>query len=462
MKLEKTTCLAVLLTCLLLLANAVFAQEEEALAESQGSVAPAAAEPEAAPPEVAPPEAAPPFDVDAATAAYLARMSPEEKERSDSYFEGGYWLQLWGFLYGLAMAWLLLSTRLSARMRDLAKRVTPWRPVHTAAYAVQYVILTTLLAFPLTLYQGFFREHKYDLATQTLGEWLGDQAKGLGVGLILTPLLLIVLYGVFRRAVRTWWLWGSAVALLFLVFVMLIAPVYIAPLFNTYEALEDPAVVDPILSMARANGVAVDNVYQFDASRQSKRISANVSGFAGTMRISLNDNLLNRCTLPEVKAVMGHEIGHYVLNHVYESIVFIGVVLTVGFGFLRWSFALAMERWGERWGIQGIADVAGLPLLGALLSIYFFVATPVMNTYIRVNEAEADAFGLNAAREPEGFADTALKLSEYRKINPGPVEEWIFFDHPSGRARIHMAMQWKAEHLHELDEPLAAAELTIP
>jgi len=144
--------------------------------------------------------------------------------------------------------------------------------------------------------------------------------------------------------------------------------------------------------------------------------------------------------------VMGHEIGHYVLNHVYESILFFAVVLAGGFGFIRWGFDRIRKRWGGGWGISGIGDIAGLPLLGALLSIYFFVLTPVLNTYIRVNEAEADIYGLHAAGEPEGFAEVALKLSEYRKLNPGPIEEWVFFDHPSGRARIRMAMDWRAEN----------------
>jgi len=209
----------------------------------------------------------------AATRAYLARLSPEERARSDAYFEGGYWIQL---------------------------------------------------------------------------------------SLVLFPLLLVVLYGVFRRAPRTWWLWGAGVALFFLLVVLLLASVYIDPLFNTYEPLADERVREPILSMARSSGIDVDDVYEFDASRQTTRISANVSGFLGTMRIRLNDNLLNRTSLPEIEAVMGHEVGHYV---------------------------------------------------------------------------------------PDGFAEVALKLGEYRKLDPGAVEEWIFFDHPSGRARIRMAMDWKAENL---------------
>lgn len=386
-----------------------------------------------------------PFDVEAAVKAYLARQTPEEKARSDAYFEGGYWLQLWGFLYGMGAAWLLLGTGLSSRLRDLAARITRRPSAQTTLYAAGYVVTTTVLSFPLTVYQGFFREHQYGLATQTFGPWFKEQLIGLGVGVVLLGLLLTVLYAVFRRAPRTWWLWGSVVGVAFLIFVVLIAPVYIDPLFNTYTPLEDPAVRDPILSLARASGIRTDKVYQFDASRQTTRISANVSGFLGTMRVRLNDNLLKRCTRDEVAAVMAHEIGHYALNHVYETILFFGVVLVGGFAFIRWSFDRALARWGGRWGVEGLADPAGLPLLAALFSIYFFLLTPALNTAIRVNEAEADLYGLNAARQPEGFATVALKLGEYRKLDPGPIEEWIFYDHPSGRSRITMAMRWKAE-----------------
>ena len=171
-----------------------------------------------------------------------------------------------------------------------------------------------------------------------------------------------------------------------------------------------------------------------------------MSGALGTMRISLNDNLLNLVSPGGVKSVMGHEMGHYVLNHVYESVLLFALVLLAGFAFLRWGYDRAVARWGGRWGVRGIDDPAGLPLLAVLFSIFFFVMTPLNNTYIRVNEAEADMFGLNASREPDGFAETALLLGEYRKLHPGPVEEWIFFDHPSGYQRILMAMQWKKEN----------------
>jgi STE24 endopeptidase len=389
----------------------------------------------------------PAFDVEAATDAYLSRFTPEQKARSDAYFEGGYWIRLWRFLYGLGVAWILLAGGLSRRLRDLATRVTRRRALQTWLYAAGYLLLATVLTFPLTLYTGFLREHQYGLATQSLLPWLRDRAVGLMVLVVLVPPAAAALYGVLRRAPRTWWLRGAVVAVGFMAVMSLVAPVYIDPLFNKYEPLAAGPVRDQILSMARASGIDAGDVYQFDASRQSTRISANVSGFLGTLRIRLNDNLLNRCTPAEINAVMGHEIGHYVLNHVYKSILFLGLVIAGGFAFIHRAFDWTHRRWGARWGVTGIADEAGLPLLAALFSVYLFVLAPVFNTYIRVNEAEADIFGLHAAREPDGFAEVSLKLGEYRKLDPSPIEEWIFFDHPSGRSRIRMAMQWKAENV---------------
>jgi STE24 endopeptidase len=387
------------------------------------------------------------LDPTAATAAYFASVPPAEKARSDAYFEGGYWLILWDFLAGAVVYLILLRTRLSARMRDFAQRLTKRKPLQTWVYWMQYLVLTSIVFFPLSVYEGFFREHKYGLANQTFGPWMGDQMKGFLISLILGGLGLMLFYGVLRRASKSWWLWGSLTAILLLAVASLIAPIYIAPLFNKYKKLEDSRVKDPILSLARANGITVHDVYEVDASRQSKRVSANVSGFLGTERITLNDNLLNRCTLPEIEAVMGHEMGHYVLHHVYKGVLFFGVLIVIGFAAVRWAFDRIVASKGASWGVSDVGDVASLPLFILLISTYFFLLTPVTNSYIRTEEAEADLFGLNATRLPDGMAKVALKLGEYRKLDPGELEEIVFFDHPSGRSRIAMAMRWKAENL---------------
>jgi STE24 endopeptidase len=393
-------------------------------------------------------QASPHFDATVATNAYLAQIPADKTVRSNAYFEGGYWMILWDLLYGAVVALVLLNLRWSGRMRDLAGRVTRFKPVHTFIYWLQYLMLTSILVFPLTLYEDYFREHKYGLATQTFGPWMGDEMKGLGVNLVLGGLLAMLLFGVVRRLPRTWWIWGAVVTTLFLIFASLIAPVYIVPIFNTVTRLDDPKIVDPILSMARANGIPAKNVYTMDASRQTTRMSANVSGFANTMRITLNDNLLRRGSPEEIQAIMGHEMGHYVMNHVYKDIMFFLIVIVLAFAYLRWALDWTLQHWGEKWQIRGVGDTAVLPLVVLLVSIFGFVITPVMNTFTRTQEYEADMYGLNTSRQPDGFAQAAIHLGEYRKMNPGSIEEWIFFDHPSGRNRIFAAMRWKAENLN--------------
>jgi STE24 endopeptidase len=192
-----------------------------------------------------------------------------------------------------------------------------------------------------------------------------------------------------------------------------------------------------------------------DASKQSKRVSANVSGFLGTERITLNDNLLARCSPEAILAVMGHEMGHYVLHHIYNALIFFTIVIAVLFWVLRRAMEGALTRWGERWRVRGVSDMAALPLAVVILSTLGFLFTPISNSFTRAQEFEADMYGLNAARQPDGEAEADVLLGEYRKMDPAPMEEVIFFDHPSGRTRIYAAMRWKAENLCLFDARLA-------
>ena len=391
------------------------------------------------------------FDADAATREWLDTMSPEARAKSDAYFEGGYWLVLWDFVVAVIIAWLFLGTRLSARMRDFAERLTRMRWLQTVIYAAQYILLSTLFGLPWAIYEGWFREHQYGMSNQALGGFLGDQFTGLVIGLIFGVIAIPIIYAVIRKFTRTWWIWGAVVGIVFIVFSVAIGPVYLEPAFNKFYPLKESPLKEDILSLARANGIPAKDVYEFDASKQTKRMSAHVSGIGGTTQISLNDNLMNRASPEEVKAVLGHEMGHYVLHHVFHGIFEFSILIVIGFAFVRWAFDKVRLRWGAGWGLRDVGDAAGLPLLAVLFTAYMFVLTPINNTLTRMQEAEADVFGLNAAREPDGFAQAAIHLSEYRKMEPGTVEEWVFYDHPSGYHRIHRAMVWKAEHLDDAD-----------
>jgi len=387
------------------------------------------------------------LDPAAATKAWLATVPRDQREKSDAYFEGGYWLLLWNFLLVAAISVLLLESGISARLRDFAERAARFRSLQVACYAIPYFLIVATLSFPLNLYEHFFREHQYGFATQTFLPWFREQLIGFGLTIIGGTILLIALYSVFRRAPRTWWIWGTGLVVIFLFIVVFIAPLCIEPLFNTYKPLTNVEIRDSILAMARANQIPAKQVFEVDASRQTTRISANVSGVLGTTRIALNDNLLKQCTLPEIRMVMAHEMGHYVLNHGAKLLTYAGIFILIGFAFTRALFDAAVRRWGARWRVRSIADPAGLPFLVLILSTLLFIATPFLNTVVRVTEREADAFGINTSREADGMARVALKLGAYRKLDPMPLEEFIFFDHPSGRARIHMAMDWKAANL---------------
>jgi len=402
-------------------------------------------------------ENATPFDPATATQAWLATVPKEQREKSDAYFEGGYWLLLWNYVLAVAISIFLLSSRVSARLRDFAERIcrgSRWLPkghwqlsLQVVLYAIPYFLIVYLLSFPLNLYENFFREHQYGLATQTFPAWFRDQLIGLGVVIVGGTIFLAVLYAVFRRAPRTWWIWGTVVALASSFVLIFIAPVFIEPLFNSYKPLTNPEIRDPILAMARANQIPVKQVFEVNASRQTTRVSANVSGILGTTRIALNDNLLKQCTLPEIREVMAHEMGHYVLNHGAKLLTYLGIFILVGFAITHILFDAAVRCWGDKWGVHGISDPAGLPLLALIFSTLFFLATPLLNTVVRVTEREADAFGINTSREPDAMAKVALKLGSYRKLDPTPLEEFIFFDHPSGRVRIRVAMDWKGANL---------------
>ncbi len=389
------------------------------------------------------------FDPDQATEAYLATVWGPARAKSDAYFEGGYVLDAIAAGLNILAPLLVLMTGRSRALRDFAERRVGWRWLQVMIYTAVLLLVLTIITLPFDFYRGYLREHEYGMSNQDIPGWARDYAIEAIISTVALAVFAPMIYAVIRNAPKTWWVWGAGLSIVFMAFIITIGPVFIAPLFNTYKPMVEGPLKEQILSLARANGIPATDVYQFDASKQTKRISANVSGMLGTTRISLNDNLLTRATPAEVKAVMAHEMGHYVLNHVYKLLIMFAVFFAVIFAIVGMLFRGTLHAVGSSFGLRDQADPAAMPILIALFVLVFYVATPVYNTMIRVQESEADIFGLNAAREPDGFATIALKLAEYRKLEPSPWEEIVFYDHPSGRSRISMAMHWKAEHLDE-------------
>jgi STE24 endopeptidase len=388
----------------------------------------------------------PTFDVARATDAWIATIPAEHREKSDAYYEGGYWIDFWGALITIGVCALLLRLRFAARLRDFAAALGrgPW--VQSLVVALGFIFALSLLTLPWDLYTHYFREHAYGLSNYTAGRYLGEWALNLLVSGGIVALAISGIYRLVRRVRGRWVLWATAVTAVFILFVFTVQPVFVAPLFNDYRPLPAGEVRESILALARETNVPADDVFWFDASKQTKRISANVSGLGGTARIALNDNLLRGTSLPEIRAVMGHEMGHYRLHHGLWLAAGFTLVLGIGYAVIHRTFGRIQRRHGERWGVRDLADPAGLPLAFAIFTVVMYLLTPATNSMVRVAENQADAFGLEAAKEPQGFASVAMRLSAYRKLEPAAIEELIFYDHPSGRVRVERAMRWMAAH----------------
>lgn len=390
------------------------------------------------------------FDVEAATRAYLDTLQGAARAKSDAYFEGGYWLPLWGALVGIVAYWLMLRLGWSAAWSGWASRVTRRRWLQPALYALPFTLAGAVLTLPWTIYTAYYREHQYGLSNQSFGQWLSEWGVMLGVGVVIGAIFFAIIWAVIRNSPKRWWLWGTAATGALLAVMILLAPVFIEPLLNKYTPMAAGPVRSEILRIAHEQGIPTDEVFVVDASRQTKRISANVSGLGPTIRIALNDNLLNRSNIAGIKAVMGHEMGHYKLNHILKLLVYLTLMALAAFAFTYWAVPKLLARHSARWGVREVSDPGSAPVFMAVLALLGIPGGILFNSIIRYHEVEADAFGLEAAREPDGFAMTAMQLSEYRKIEPSELEELIFYDHPSGRSRVRMAMEWKARHVNEL------------
>jgi STE24 endopeptidase len=383
------------------------------------------------------------FDVAEAVAAYLSQVPPEAHAKALAYTRGGYWLLLWGTLVSIIVAWILVRWSILARVARWLQRRRP-RPVLVSfVLALLFSILSFVLSLPWAAYASWWREKAYGLNNQSLPEWLSEAALGGLIGAVLMAVLLTVIYALIRRAPRTWWLWASGVTGAFLLLVIVISPVFIEPLFNTYTEAPPGPVRDAVVQLARENGVPSDKVYVYDGSRQSDRYTANVSGLFGTARIAMSDAMLKRATLPEVRGVVGHEIGHYAHAHSLWLAGVLSILGVLAFWIIDRTFGFAARLLGAR-EVAGVGDPVGLPVLSAVFAILGLLATPALNTLVRVVEEDADAYSLRHAREPDGLSAALVKTIEYRAASPGALEEFLFYDHPSVENRLRRAMEWKA------------------
>jgi STE24 endopeptidase len=385
------------------------------------------------------------FDPAAATAAYMATLSPAGHAKATAYTQGGHWLMLWGWLVAVTVAWLIIRSGVLVRTEIAMERKKPHLVLTSLAVAAIFVVMDFVLELPWAIYANWWREKSYGLTSQALSGWFSEQLIGLVIDVIGTALFVAALYALIRRAPRAWWLWAGGLAAVFLAVVTILGPIFIEPLFNTYTPAPPGAVRDAVVALAKKAGVPYDKIYIYNGSKQSNRYTANVAGLGGTARVAMSDVMFAKgADIAEVRGVVGHEMGHYKRGHILWGTLADVVMAVALFGLIQLTFPWAANLMGAK--IGGIADPAGLPVMVAIFATVSLLASPIDKTISRAEEADADAFSLRVANEPDGLSKALVKTIEYRASSPSDLEEFLFYDHPSVEHRVRAAMNWKAAH----------------
>src|SRR5437867_9275350 len=361
------------------------------------------------------------------------------------------------FLYIVGILIVVLQTGMSARIRDVAARALTWRFLVAVLYCVLMGLIVTAFEFPLVFYQSFIVPHQFDLTNQSFASWLSDFGKGLAVELAIVSLLAaFALLGI--RRIRRWWiaLWLASIPLTILGVV--ITPLIIDPLFNKFEPLQDQVLRRDLLQEASRAGIEGSRVYQVNKSKQTKTMNAYVTGLGPSKRIVLWDTLLAKLDHDEILAVMGHEMGHYVLHHIWKGMAF-GIGLSAFVFFIGQKiFERGLARWGARWGIADRSDPAALPWLLLVGAIVGFLLSPITSGYSRMIEHQADKFGLELTHLNEPMASSFVKFAEDSKHDPNPPRfiEWWRYSHPSDQRRIDFALSYRPWEKRALTRRFAA------
>jgi len=386
------------------------------------------------------------FDPAVATAAYLAQLPPEAHVKAQHYTQGGHWLLLWGFIISVLAAWVIIRTGVLTKVGQGVERKKGRPFLASFVVAAVFVAFSWLLELPWSVYSNWWRQKQYGLTSQAFGGWLTENLMGTAISLVFTSLFLALLYVLIRRARRLWWLWAGGLTAGFIVFGMLLAPIYIEPLFNKYTPAPAGPVRDEVVAMAKSVGIPSDKIFVYNGSKQSNAYTANVSGLGGSARVAMSDVMFKKgADIAEVRGVVGHEMGHYAHQHSLWIAGIFAVLAVIAFFIVDRTFPWFAQALNAK-GVTGVADPAGLPVLAVIMAVLGLIGGPITNTLIREVESDADRYSLVNFNEPDGLAKALVKTIEYRAATPSKLEEVLFYDHPAVSVRVRRAMDWKAAH----------------
>jgi Zn-dependent protease with chaperone function len=421
-----------LLTFLLaaLIAHALAAQQQ-----TQNSSAPSS-------PVAKPPQTEAPRKITAYT------LPPDLYRKAHTRGRIRFSLRLFGVFYGLLILWFILQRRLSAKYRDWAENFSRSRFLQALLFTPLLVLTIGVLQLPLDFLDEWI-EKSYGISVQPWGSWIGDWAKAQFLVVLLGIPLVWILYSIIRKSPRRWWLYFWFVSLPMILLIVFIAPYVIEPMFNKFEPLTSkaPELVPRIQNVIRRAGQEISPERMFWMKASDKTISANayVSGFGASKRIVIWDTTIAQETPDEVVADFGHEMGHYVLGHVCKGTLFAAallfVLLYLGYRSIGWLLA----RWGAAWGVRGLDDLASLPALLLLITVFAFLANPITNAFSRFVENQADIYSLEITHGilPDPGQASAHEFQVWGEHvfadpDPNPIYVFLFYDHPTTADRIHL------------------------
>jgi STE24 endopeptidase len=378
-------------------------------------------------------------------AAEAARMidslGPEALAKAQAYTTGNHWLLLIGAIVSILIAWVMVRFKLLDRVAD---KFSGWKFAFSSiAVSAAFFAISDLLELPWMIYTDWQRQHAYGLSKQPLGDFMGQWAIGEALSLVLGALFMWGIYSLIRKTGARWWLWSGGFTAIVVLLTLLAAPSLIEPLFNKYQPVPAGPVLTALEEIADDVGIPHDRIFMFDGSRQSERFTANVAGIGPTARIAISDVALKEATLAEVRAVTGHEAGHYKLGHVWRAAVVMPLLAMLFFFLLNRLFAPTARLLGSN---ATLGEPRGLPVFMVVGSVLGLLITPITNNLTRIGEKEADAYSLKTVNEPDALATALVKTAEYRYPRPSALQELLFYTHPSVENRVLKAMEWKAAH----------------
>lgn len=360
-------------------------------------------------------------------------------------------------VWALLLSAAFLFTGLSAWIRSQAQRATKKWFVVIGLYFIGFAAIDFAINLPLSYYEGFVRQHAYGLSNQSFGKWAKDEVLGLVVTLVIGVLILWVPYLLLRKSPRRWWLYTGLAAIPVIALISLVQPIWIDPLFNRFGPMKDLTLEADILRLAERAGIEGSRVFEVAKSEDTKTVNAYVAGVGGTKRIVLWDTILAKLNREQLLVVMGHEMGHYVLNHVWKLIVILSALIMAALYGVHRTAGWLIDRYQKQFGFHELSDVASLPLIILLFSLGTLVVTPVALAVTRHFEHEADRFGLEITRDNHAAA-TAFVVLQQENLGvprPGTLYKLWRASHPVLGDRIDFSNDYRP---WERNEPLVYAD----